>query len=139
MIKLEYAEKIKYLEGLKIKRYKESVILADTYHLDCKTGGLSKIKTHNKIGLYRVQQKKLNGYMYCSMPGYEKGLISVHVLIAVMMGWFNRKEPNYHNVNHKDFNKINNRLWNLDVVPLEDHANHNKVRTFKGRGYGETG
>ena len=72
---------------------------------------------------FLVPAKGENGYMYVGLSdGQERKSFSVHRLVALL---FIDNPNNYSEVNHKDFDKTNNNVDNLEWISRSDNMKHN--------------
>jgi len=78
---------------------------------------------NSKRNKYLVPAKGENGYMYIGMSDRKKRMsFSVHRLVALL---FIDNPNNYLEVNHKDFDKANNHVDNLEWITRSDNMKHN--------------
>lgn len=84
------------------------------------TGG---IVVSNKYSKIRILKKELsNGYLRVSLSKENKvKRFLVHRLVALS---FLKNEDNKECVNHKDGNKLNNSLWNLEWSTYSENEKH---------------
>ena len=90
-----------------------------------------------KKGIIKTPKTNSDGYniITLSKNGYDK-TIAIHILVA---RHFLKNENNLHEVNHKDFNRKNNHVYNLEWVTHQDNILHSKkngrykMRNFKGK------
>ena len=86
-----------------------------------------EISTHGRLRKY-LKCTNRNGYTETSLSngkGKVKKTIDIHKLV---METFIGPPPRGHNINHKDGNKINPRLDNLEYVTFSENSKH-AVRT----------
>ncbi len=107
------------------------------------TNGNSKaIHERSSRGRVLVQREQNGGYLIVSISvnGYRK-ICTVHRLVAKT---FIENPNNYRDINHKDGNKKNNKIENLEWVKHSDNIKHscrelNQKRHFKPVRCVETG
>jgi len=97
---------------------------------------LSRIKSLSRIilknGKYPFKSKEkylsksiVNGYEHISLSSVKTKNYSVHQLVA--MAFLNHTPCGYKLVvNHKNFNGLDNRLENLEIITQRENANHRK-------------
>ena len=62
------------------------------------------------------------GYLYCNVSIHGKVLkVKIHILVAQA---FISNPYNYQTVNHKDGNKLNNNVNNLEWMTLKENIKH---------------
>lgn len=83
-----------------------------------------KIWNYNKKGRILKQNSNRNNYQYVSLNGKK---YYVHILVAKT---FIENPNNYEQINHKDFNKQNNCVENLEWVSREQNINHYKKSIY---------
>ena len=72
---------------------------------------------------FLVPAKGENGYMYVGLSdGQDRKSFSAHRLVALL---FIDNPNNYSEVNHKDFDKTNNNVDNLEWISRSDNMKHN--------------
>lgn len=91
---------------------------------DYQVSNLGNVKSL-KFGKEKVLNKYLNKqgyYCVCLSVDNKKCKINVHILVAI--AFFNHKPCGYKLVvNHKDFDRSNNNLDNLEVVSQRENTN----------------
>ena len=78
-----------------------------------------------KTGRIMVQSDNGRGYLYVVL---KKKSFRVNRLVAIA---FIPNPNNYSDVNHKDKNRHNNRVENLEWIPHDEHVQKNKGRKVK--------
>lgn len=90
---------------------------------------MRKYCSHNKTGYYlrsgKILRQALNGHGYpvvsIAIPNKKTKVTAVHLLIAKT---FIPNPDNLPQINHKDGNKTNNRIENLEWVSCKDNIIH---------------
>lgn len=86
-------------------------------------GVIQKVKS-----VKRPPRMQPNGYWYVSLRK-PRGHRKHHLLHRVVLMAFVGPPPEGHEANHKDLDKSNNRLSNLEwVTPSENQYHHNQMR-----------
>jgi hypothetical protein len=79
---------------------------------------------------FRLLKKGLNnaGYEMLTLYRLKKSTKQIHQLVAIA---FLNHEPCKHNivVNHKDFNKLNNSVDNLELISQRDNADQKHLKS----------
>lgn len=83
-----------------------------------------KVWNYNKRGRILKQNANDKGYLYVSLNSKK---YYVHILIART---FIENSNNYEQVNHKDFNKSNNCVENLEWVSPQQNINHYRKSAY---------
>jgi hypothetical protein len=96
---------------------------------DYQVSNLGNVKSF-KFGKEKfLKQSKTNGYFHvsCFKDGKQKKF-NIHQLVAIA---FLKHKPCGMNlvVNHKDFNKENNNVDNLELVTQRENANHKHIKS----------
>lgn len=99
-----------------------------------------RVKSLARITLYnnkyttvreRILKNGINSRRYFGVVLYKQGIkksINVHQLVA--MAFFDHKQSGYKWViNHKDFNPLNNRVENLEIVTQRENANQKHIES----------
>lgn len=92
----------------------------------------------NKKGLIKNRHDKIvkpylnrQGYHIVKLAGINKrAILSIHRIVAIT---FISKIDGKDIVNHKDFNRINNHIDNLEWVTQSENVLHSLNRTSKGK------
>ncbi len=78
-----------------------------------------------------IRKLCLNGRGYCHITLSNKNVFStktIHQLVAI--AFLNHTKCGYKLVvNHKDFNKLNNHVDNLEIVTQRENANHKHIKS----------
>lgn len=78
---------------------------------------------NSKRKRYLIPQEHEGGYMFINLSdGKKRTNFSVHRLVAIL---FLENPNNYPEVNHKDHDKINNNVENLEWISHSDNMKHN--------------
>ena len=111
---VKYNRSSKEIDWTDVKRYPHLVVLSDTYFIfDC-----GEVYSNYK-GLHRLQPRiHSNGYVRTLIFGKD---IYVHRLVATA---FIPNPDNLREVNHKDCNKRNNDVSNLEWVTRQQNCKH---------------
>lgn len=96
-------------------------------------------RMHNYTKPGRILKQGNNGHGYYNVSLHKEGVIAKHVYVHILVAKAFLENPNhYKEVNHKDFNKANNAVENLEWVSREqNHAHYRKskyaIMVEKGR------
>ena len=82
--------------------------------------------------VYRVKKlshhKNRNGYTRVRMSSGEHNRRSVLNHILVALGWLTDKVEKTHQVNHKDYDRDNPALENLEILTILENVEHRDAR-----------
>ena len=97
---------------------------------DYKVSNLGRVKSL-KFGKEKILKKGLSGNGYHIVNLCDVGLVKarkVHQLVAV--AFLNHKPDGYKLVvNHKDFNRTNNNVSNLEIVSARENSNRKHIKS----------
>lgn len=80
---------------------------------------LGRFRSKNKILKCNINKR---GYLYCNISVSGKvSKVKIHRLVAQA---FITNQFGYTTVNHKDLNKLNNNIVNLEWISLQDNIRH---------------
>lgn len=128
-----FIKKIKYLRSLERIAVNNGVIIGcgDTRMLyDSRTGRVYTV-IRNKDGGWKIRndnsERYVRGYMKRQIPGMKDNVYSHHIA-CIALGLFDDDRNLYMEVNHKNYNKADNRPWNLELCTSSENKYHRKLK-----------
>ena len=104
-----------YISNPDVKRVKE------LFDYDIETGNLIRRKLNKITGTLNPL-----GYKYTKIDGKT---VPVHRLVYI---WHHGRIPDHYHIDHKDFNRSNNRIENLQALPPSENLSKRSRSNHKG-------
>jgi hypothetical protein len=108
----------KYFSEVESWEAEETKVIFDNKYLICSNGKIFRLKFWNKNIFKEVKQSKHNNYLVVGINGKQ---YRSHRLIAKI---FIPNPNNLPQINHKDGNKLNNNISNLEWCTPKENINH---------------